>query len=238
MAHGLALAVVALDMQAVEVFEAREPPKPFAALLKLVCGIEFVERIAVRLIEPDTVVADFEAVDSWNLVEQPMLLRAQHGHLDTTRLRLAFGHRLDSVDDQLNDRRVNGSARPDVVDHTPDIDVAHRYGRFLVSHASAPQWARLSSIGRAPVRRIAGKPVKVGRGRTVRSDSPLQPGPYRFHWATAWPLGRYGSCSAQEAQRAGSLIRRSAHLAVFLREALWLPLHKIAHSQPAVRPVC
>src|SRR5487761_829325 len=108
-----------------EVLQAGEAAKAFAAFLDPEVGIERVEGVAVHVGEPDAVVLDFKAADFWETAIQLGLAAPLHADLDSSIRPAGFVNRLNGVNDHLDDRRVDGGASPNVLDRSPDIDVAH-----------------------------------------------------------------------------------------------------------------
>lgn len=114
-----------LDDQVVEIFETRKATEPLSALFDLVIRVECVERVPVLVIKADTVIDDREALDRRLPALQLLLKGAMHKDVYPSRIMRARLDRLDCVYNRLNERRVDVCARSDVLDGTPDIDIAH-----------------------------------------------------------------------------------------------------------------
>ena len=124
----LAIAVDALDAQILKVFEADKTPKPFATLCDLEVCVQRIEGLAVGVGEANAVILDVEADDLRQTAIEFDLTATLRADLHSAVLpaRLVYG--LNTVDDHLDDGRVNGRVRPDVLDRPFDIDVAHASG--------------------------------------------------------------------------------------------------------------
>ena len=120
-----AFAVHAFDVKVFEVFEAGEASEALTAFSDSVVCVKRVERNAVFVGKADSVVLNLETCNIWQGAVEFSLAVPYCPDGNFPVLSVGLVDCLNSVDDHLNERRVDGGTGPDVVDRSFDIDVAH-----------------------------------------------------------------------------------------------------------------
>ena len=90
----------------------------------------------IAFVEADTVIVDDETIHGGKLISEFSLGRSEYGHFDVAACRLRGSDGLNSVDDEFDDRGVDACARPDVLNGTLNIDIAHDIPRLRRSRNS------------------------------------------------------------------------------------------------------
>ena len=111
----------------VKILEAGEPAKTFASIPRLERRVQSVKRVAVALVKADAIILYNEAIHWRDAIKEINLPVSQDCDPDEATGILHLLDRLDSVDDEFNDWRVNSRPRADVLNRTLDIDTAHAF---------------------------------------------------------------------------------------------------------------